>query len=54
MAEIIRLLESADELFKEIDTGGEEAGALWKAGIDRLAAAIWICGRGEEEKSTDR
>jgi hypothetical protein len=49
-AEIIQILERADDLFKEIDTRAEEARALWDAGIERLAAAIWICER-EEEKS---
>ncbi|MGO8944097.1 MAG: hypothetical protein ACLQJ7_10530 [Syntrophobacteraceae bacterium] len=49
-AEIIQMIESADDLFKQIDTGMEEARALWDAGIERLAAAIWICER-EEEKS---
>ena len=48
-AEIIQMIESADDLFKQIDTGMEEARALWDAGIERLAAAIWICDR-EEEK----
>jgi hypothetical protein len=49
-AEIIQMLEGADDLFKQIDTSTEEARALWNAGIERLAAAIWICER-EEEKS---
>ena len=49
-AEIIQVLERADDLFKQIDTSTEEARALWDAGIERLAAAIWICER-EEEKS---
>jgi hypothetical protein len=49
-AEIIQILERADVLFKEIDSRTEEARALWDAGIERLAAAIWICER-EEEKS---
>ena len=48
-AEIIQMLEGADDLFKQIDTSTEEARALWNAGIERLAAAIWICER-EEEK----
>jgi len=49
-AEIIQMLERADDLFKQIGTGTEEATAVWDAGIERLAAAIWICER-EEEKS---
>ncbi len=49
-AEIIQMIEGADDLFKQIDTSTEEARALWDAGIERLAAAIWICER-EEEKS---
>jgi hypothetical protein len=49
-AEIIQMLERADDLFKQIDPIDEEARALWDAGIERLAAAIWICER-EEEKS---
>ncbi len=48
-AEIIQMIESADDLFKQIGTGTEEAMALWDAGIERLAAAIWICERDEEK-----
>ncbi len=50
--EIIQMLERADDLFKEIDSRGEEATKLWDAGLERLAAAIWICER-EEDKSED-
>lgn len=45
--EIIQMLETADDLFKGIDAGGQEARTLWDAGIERLAAAIWICEREE-------
>lgn len=46
--EIIDLLERADVLFKDIDKRGERAQKLWDEGIERLAAAIWICERDEE------
>jgi hypothetical protein len=49
-AEVIQLLEKADDLFKTIDTRGEEAIKLWDEGIERLASAIWICER-QENKS---
>lgn len=49
-AEIIQMIERADDLFKQIGPIEEEARTLWDAGIERLAAAIWICER-EEEKS---
>ena len=53
--EIIRILEKADDLFKELDAGGDEARALWSAGIEKLAAAIWVCEHStrnaEEERS---
>ena len=47
-AEIIQMLEDADDLFKKIVTRGEEATKLWDEGITRLAAAIWICEREDE------
>ncbi len=47
--EIIEMIEKADELFKSGGQSCEEARKLWDAGIERLAAAIWICER-EEEK----
>ncbi len=47
-AEIIEIIEKADEIFKSIQPQKEEANALWDAGIERLAAAIWICEREQD------
>jgi hypothetical protein len=44
-SEIVQLLENADDLFKKIEPREEEAIRLWNEGIERLAAAIWICER---------
>ena len=48
-AEIIQLLEKADDLFKGMNSPREEATRLWNDGIERLAAAIWICEREEDQ-----
>jgi hypothetical protein len=48
--EIIEILEKADQLFKEC-VGKEEALTLWNAGIERLAAAIWLHERDENPVS---
>ena len=50
-SEIIQMLENADDLFKKIENPGEEATKLWNEGIERLAAAIWICGREAESEA---
>jgi tRNA(Ile)-lysidine synthase len=47
-SEIVQLIESADELFKKIENRGEEATRFWNEGIERLAAAIWICERDDK------
>ncbi len=44
-AEIIQILDKADDLFKQLGAREEEAVKLWDEGIERLAAAIWICER---------
>ncbi len=49
-AEIIEMLEKADEIFNSGGQISEEAKKLWDAGIERLAAAIWMCER-EEDKA---
>ncbi len=47
-SEIIEIIERADEIFKTVEPHREEAKALWDAGIERLAAAIWICEREQD------
>ncbi len=49
-AEIVQILDRADDLFKQIGVREEKALKLWDEGIQRLAAAIWICER-EADKS---
>ncbi|MGC9967305.1 MAG: hypothetical protein ABSE08_18060 [Syntrophobacteraceae bacterium] len=49
--EIIQMLENADDLFKKIETRGKEATKLWDEGIERLAAAIWICERDDKPEA---
>lgn len=44
-SEIVKTIENADDLFKKIENRSEEAKKLWDEGIERLAAAIWICER---------
>jgi len=44
---IIEIIEQADQLFKDC-VPREEAQALWDAGIERLAAAIWMHQREDE------
>jgi hypothetical protein len=45
--EIVEILEKADQIFKDCAVP-EEARNLWNAGIERLAAAIWLWERGNE------
>jgi len=49
--EIIQMLENADDLFKKIEPRGKEATKLWDEGIERLAAAIWICERDDKPEA---
>jgi hypothetical protein len=49
IAEIIEILEKADQLFKDCVVK-EEAQNLWNAGIERLAAAIWLHERDENKE----
>ncbi len=46
--ELVEIIEKADEIFKTIKLPREEAKTLWDAGIERLAAAIWICEREQD------
>jgi hypothetical protein len=46
--EIIEILEKADQIFKECGPK-EEVLNLWNAGIERLAAAIWMYERENEQ-----
>ncbi len=50
-SEIIQILENADDLFKKIENPGEAATKLWDEGIEKLAAAIWICERDDEPEA---
>jgi phosphate uptake regulator len=50
-SEIIAILENVDDLFKKIENREDEANKLWEEGIERLAAAIWICERKEESEA---
>lgn len=52
IAEMIQMLDKADELFKSMDNGREEARKLWGSGMERLAAAIWICERKEDDEES--
>lgn len=48
---IIEIIEQADQLFKDCGTR-EEAQTLWNAGIERLAAAIWMYQREHEDEDS--
>ncbi len=48
IARIIQILEEADGLFKGLELKRPEALALWNAGVEKLAGAIWIAERNEE------
>ncbi|MEM5786251.1 MAG: hypothetical protein AAGU11_02960 [Syntrophobacteraceae bacterium] len=50
IAEIIETLEVADRMFNGFDNLSEEAKKLWSAGIERLAAAIWVHEHGEQDE----
>ena len=49
IARIIEIIEEADDLFKGIEPKKREALALWNSGIEKLAGAIWIAERDEDE-----
>lgn len=51
LAEIVRILDEADAIFRQLGEVHEEARTLWNVGIEKLAGAIWLCERktGEDE-----
>ena len=49
IARIIVIIEEADALFKDIELKRPEALALWNSGVEKLAGAIWIAEKEEDE-----
>ena len=55
LAEIVRKLDEADAIFRQLGEVGKEACTLWNAGVEKLAGAIWLCEREKgEEKSSEQ
>ena len=52
-SEIIEILEKADQIFQDF-AAPEEAQTLWNAGIEKLAAAIWICERDDGQENAEK
>lgn len=47
LTEIVRILDEADRMFKELKEVRKEARGLWDSGIEKLAGALWLYERGE-------
>ncbi len=40
--EIVDLLDRADDLFRALSLGMEQAHPIWESGLDKLSAALWL------------